>query len=800
MTWESGVSVSSTNITVFTYAPSASFLNLALGAKSAGVPATIYLTNIVYSTKTASGDVNVTPKLEGVNFTPPSVEDATIEATTVQPPSTQPPSVSLAASSTPQLSAGEVRGQAGTWTLTLTGKSSQQNGWTSNSVLTVTVAPPSGVDCQGSDYLYFAGKPSVSVTSSTGVSTPPSISVTLSSSGSCSTDEPNQLRISILNNGTFISTATGVVTLSISGIAYSVGSTVAAEGSGAISVKVGYSPRSPTVTDTDAPNAMIGGLAGSGGFTLSADSPPVTVSPSAYDTEISPVVLSASAPVVIPAGYLCLTLSGGGFADSASPVAKVTAGNATVSPTVTFQDTGSTGAEYAVVDVTGASSAGGAVSVSGLMVDAPSTPGAVVVRATSGTSAACGSDSTLVGSDTAFSVAQGTVVTQIYGPTADATAAAELEHQFDAEGTACPGRSGARPVVLATDANYPDALASAYLASDLQTGELLTPTASLSAVTANAIREEGITNVYIVGGPLAVSTAVVKQLQTTLAYNCGGASPITAGSPVYVQVTRIYGQTEYDTAEWIAEYPSATNVGTLDIAGAYGNTNRTGGMGLYNDTSGSASSAPSTASSFPTAIVATGRSFQDAESAGVLSYADRLPILLTTTLTLSPEVASAIDTLQVKQVIVMGGPLAVSNAVVTALRALGVSVLRIAGKTATDTAVQLADFEMGSSTGHLGLGWSGTGRVAVARGNYYSDGLAGAVVAAGQSHTASGPPEPLLLTADPTTVGPYLTAFLERAGTSGIDGNSSDTVTTLTVLGGPDAVAATAVTSMQKDL
>ena len=406
-----------------------------------------------------------------------------------------------------------------------------------------------------------------------------------------------------------------------------------------------------------------------------------------------------------------------------------------------------------------------------------------------------------MGEATAFKVvAPSTVVTQIYGSTAAATAAAELEHQFDAKGTACPGRSGARPVVLATDANYPDALASAYLAGHLQTGELLTPTASLSAVTADAIREEGITNVYVVGGPLAVSTAVVKQLESTLAYNCGGTSPITAAHPVYVQVTRIYGQTLYDTAQWVAEYPSATQVGTVDVAGAYGSANRAGGTGLYNDTAGSASSAPPTATPLPTAIVATGRSFQDAESAGVLSYADHLPILLTTTTTLSPEVASAISALQIEQVVVMGGPLAVSDAVVTALESLGVSVLRIAGQTATDTAVQLADFEMGSSTGHVGLAWSGTGGVAVARGNYYSDGLAGAVVAAGQSHTSSGRPEPLLLTVDPTTVGPYLTAFLERAGTGGIDGNRSDTVTTLTVLGGPDAVSKTTVQSMRNDL
>lgn len=537
-----------------------------------------------------------------------------------------------------------------------------------------------------------------------------------------------------------------------------------------------------------------------GRLTVTADTPPVTVPPSAYDAPISPFVVDATAPAIVPAGYMCFALSAGAFDASANANANVTSGSEMVSRTVSFQGPGATGASTATVDVTQASTGGGAVSLSGLMVDAPSTSGPVTVKVTTGSSASCAGDTTPVATAKAFVVGQATAVTQIYGPTPDATAAAELEHQFDAEGTDCPGRSGARPVVLATDAAYPDALASAYLASFLQTGELLTPTLTLSAATVDAIREEGITDVYVVGGPLAVGTAVVKQLETTLAYNCGGASPLTAANPVYVQVTRIYGQTQYDTAQWIAQYPTATAVGSVDMTGAYGTTNRTGGMGRYNDTSGTASSPPLTSQALPTAIVATGRSFQDAESAGVLSYADHLPILLTTPVALSPEVASAVSALQVKQVVVMGGPLAVSNAVVTSLKALGLSVLRIAGQTDTDTAVQLADFEMGPSSGHAGLGWASTGRVAVARGNYYTDGLAGAVVAAGESRTRPAEPEPLLLTSDPTTLGPYLTAFLRHAGSAGIDSNSADAVSGLTVFGGPDAVSPTQVRAMRSDL
>lgn len=660
--------------------------------------------------------------------------------------------------------------------------------------MVITVEPPSGANCAGNGYLFYSETPSVTVSSATAVSETPVISASLSSTGACSSVEPNVLKIELTNSGAFDGTSTGEVTIGVSGVRYTVGTTASGLGTGAVAVSVAYSRTSSRVIDTDAANAILGGLS------VVADTPPVTVQPDAYDAPISPIGVAAFAPLHLTAGYVCFTLTGSTFDKSSSPSVKVTAGDPTVDESAVFQGTGGTGVSTVQVDVTAESTATAALSVSGLKVDARSTSGPVSVIATAGTSSTCRSDTAPVGSATAFTVAKKTEVTQIYGATADATAAAELEHQFDATGTACPGRVGARPVVLATDARYPDALSSAYLASFLQTGELLTPTTVLSSVTANAIRDEGITNVYVVGGPLAVTTAVVKELESTLAYNCGGASPITAVHPVYLQVTRIYGSTQYDTAQWVAEYPTATGVGTLDVAGAYAGADRTGGTGRYNDTAGSASSAPATSAALPTAIVATGTTFQDAESAGALSYADHLPILLTTPSSLSPEVSSAISDLQIRQVIVMGGQLAVSNDVVTSLTELGVSVLRIAGQNYTDTAVQMADFEMGSATAHTGLGWHGTGRVAVARGNFYTDGLAGAIVAAGMAHTHSAEPEPLLLTVDPSTVGQYLTAFLQEAGKTGIDGSPSDIVAGLTILGGPDAVTPDAIDAMTSDL
>jgi putative cell wall-binding protein len=383
---------------------------------------------------------------------------------------------------------------------------------------------------------------------------------------------------------------------------------------------------------------------------------------------------------------------------------------------------------------------------------------------------------------------------RIYGATADATAAAELEHQFTSVGGHCPGTTAARPVILATDRTYPDALASAYLARSLGTGTLLTPTGSLSTATLTAIRKEGITHVYVVGGPFAVSTTVVDQLESTTAYDCGGES-LAPGRPT-IQVTRIFGQTEYDTARAIAEFVQPPHIGAIDIAGAYAGTNAAGGDGRYNTTAGAASSFPSSESPLSTAIIATGAGFQDAESASTLAYADELPILLTTPSALSPQASSAIRTLGIAQVIVMGGQFAVSNAVVTQLESLGVSVLRVAGSDDTGTAVELAELETTpSSTAHLGLGWSGTGSVTVARGDFFTDGLAGAVVAADGPTAAS--PEPLLLTVDPTTVGTALSAFLVTAGKTGLGGK---VVMRMTILGGPFAVTATTAMAMGADL
>lgn len=383
------------------------------------------------------------------------------------------------------------------------------------------------------------------------------------------------------------------------------------------------------------------------------------------------------------------------------------------------------------------------------------------------------------------------LVKRISGATADGTAAAEFAAAFSPH-DACPGSSSDRPAVLATDSTYPDALASAYLAKYLGTGTLLTPAGSLSEITSGALRTEGITHVYVVGGTSAVSTKVVSELEASPVYACGGRT--TVGGE-HLAVTRISGPTAYDTATRIAEYPGAGFVGTADLSGTYAGTDATGGTGRYNDTSGTGSAGPSGSGALPTAILASGAEFQDAEAAATLSYADRLPILLTASGSLSTAARSAIGVLHIGQVLLVGGPFAVSNAVVSTLRAMGVSVVRVAGKDYTDTAVQLAKLEV--SKGDAGFGWAHVTGITVARGDFFTDGLAGAALDASGGFQAG--PQPLLLTESPTTAGPYLAGFLRTIGAAGIDGDGIQ-IQRVTVLGGRLAVTTGVVSQIEGDL
>src|ERR1035437_4598112 len=183
---------------------------------------------------------------------------------------------------------------------------------------------------------------------------------------------------------------------------------------------------------------------------------------------------------------------------------------------------GSTGFAF---QVTKASTTTTSYAVSGLSIVNPSALGTKSVSVFASAAAACTAPTLSYSASTAvFSVFS---TNRIYGQTADGTAAAELASQYPPDGEHCPANGN---VVLATDQNFPDALSASYLAAKLGTGVLLTPTNALAADTVTALRVEGITHVYIVGGPIAVSETVVAALLSIQAYNCGGTVGATTGT------------------------------------------------------------------------------------------------------------------------------------------------------------------------------------------------------------------------------------------------------------------------------
>jgi len=746
------------------------------------------------ASSTTTDTLSGTPTTPGTYSFSVTATDGTTGAT-----ATQAYSVVVAAGPVNASDGGVVLSPTGAGAATvLPGKSAQPaTSWTfslantfvSGQSLVIDIGPNGSTRCQNSaDFVAFAGTPTVTVSSNGTSETQPTFTATVATqSGDISGCSGDALVLSVTDNA---NTAAGTTpwTVTLTNITYTVGSATTAGPIGATGVYTATS--STSYTDTVVSNATVANVS------VTADNPPVSLTPSAVDQAISNIVIAEQQPGTVPTGTVSVTLGAGVFDKADSPTV-------TASPTGTGAGTAGavTGAGTNTLSfpVVASTSVATTYTLSNLAVDAPSTPGPVDISVTDTPTG--GTAVTLASGILAYNVAQ---ATRVFGQTADGTAAAELEQQFPPNGSSCVGSGSSTgryaPVVLATDVNYPDALAASYLASYLHTGILLTPVNSVSQVTLNALRVEGITNVYVVGGPYVVSDNDIAQLKATPAYDCGGTQPITTllGSDQDLSVTRIYGQTEYDTAEQIAEYPPASNVGSLDVPGAY--------AGQYNATTGTTSSAPPVSTTPKTAILATSQGFQDAESASALAYGKNLPVLITEPDSLASQAQSALMTLGIQQVIVMGGPIAISNTVVSAVQNLGISVIRIAGQDYTQTAAELADFEVNNQVNSAGqaegVAWNPKGTIVVARGDFYSDGLAGSVITGTND-------QPLLLTENPTTVGQYLTAFLQQAGSpAGIDGVTDATtnavsgaqITSLTILGGPLAVANSTVSQMEADL
>lgn len=249
---------------------------------------------------------------------------------------------------------------------------------------------------------------------------------------------------------------------------------------------------------------------------------------------------------------------------------------------------------------------------------------------------------------------------------------------------------GTDVALLARSDDYPDAMASAALAGQVDAPVLLTGTDELPTRTAETLRVLGATDVFVLGGTAAVSGDVVAEL-------------IDDG----YAVERLGGDTRYETAAAIA----AETV-------AQGSTNRLAGDAR-------------------TVFITYGGSFEDALAAGAPAAAAAIPTLLTEYDGLPEATVDAIVELGFEYAYVLGGELAVSQQVIAELEALDMGTQRIAGQTAQGTAAAIAnEFSplLGGPTAVL------------ARGDVFADALA-----AGPHAGSIG--GPILLTVDPTTLG-----------------------------------------------
>lgn len=265
-------------------------------------------------------------------------------------------------------------------------------------------------------------------------------------------------------------------------------------------------------------------------------------------------------------------------------------------------------------------------------------------------------------------------------PTAHATSTFAFSRPFDggdryetaSKIAVGSGFSNVADVVVATGEQFPDALAGSPLASALGSPVLLTASTSVPNTTGAALVSLKATGVTLLGGTSAISAGVENDLK----------------SRGYT-VKRVAGIDRYDTALQAAKAADAVTP-TGKVSGE------------------------------TTAFLATGERFADALAAGPASFEHHLPILLTTSGTLSSSARQGITDLGIQKVVILGGTAAVSSAVETQVKAIsGVSTVeRLGGVDRTATATRVAQWaidNLGFSNSHVNL----------ARGDSFADALAG---------------------------------------------------------------------------
>ena len=305
-------------------------------------------------------------------------------------------------------------------------------------------------------------------------------------------------------------------------------------------------------------------------------------------------------------------------------------------------------------------------------------------------------------------------IERIFGSDRYATAAAIALEAF-------PG--GADAAIVATGEDFPDALAGSF-AAGISPGfpVLLVQKNAVPAATDQALEQLGVEVVILLGG----FSAITADVQTALAAD--------------YQVERIAGGDRFDTARKIAEMAGPADIGTVD--------NKS------------------------TAIIASGFGFADALAAGPISYAERLPILLTGPSGLATPSRTALESLGIDHVLILGGEVAITSAVENEIKAMNITTQRLQGADRFQTAAVIADFalaEFDFDDSHVNL----------AKGSDPNDSRQGFADALAGSPHAGEEQAVVLLTAPDQLSGPTRT-WIEQHSQTLEDGH---------IFGGPTAVS-----------
>lgn len=248
-------------------------------------------------------------------------------------------------------------------------------------------------------------------------------------------------------------------------------------------------------------------------------------------------------------------------------------------------------------------------------------------------------------------------------------------------------------VIIASGANFPDALSAAGLAGVLDCPVLLAPPATTTddpriGPLQREVERLGATEAYVIGGAAAVSATLYDQVSTWV-----------------VSVERVAGSTRYETAKNVALKIDELKGGGMDGGSVF---------------------------------VVRGDAFPDALAVSPYAFARQFPILLTPSGSLDPACREYLDNANVGMVYIAGGTGAVSSAVETAIDGLNSGMTgthRESGATRYETAAEVADYFV-DAMHWAPAGWT---EVGVATGANFPDALSGG---AAMGHRGG----PLLLT------------------------------------------------------